>query len=147
MIATISSALVLATILQPGLGYLSPETPMSTSFVPTAQAENLETVVLDVSGMWATFFESYLEQSLVEPLQGVDRVEADHYADTVTVSFDPEKLNPEEIAAAIERCPFFDVTGSPTHALNREVIKRHRRCWCCLANRDDRSAGTKGLTS
>ena len=67
MKSTILSALVLALLLQTGSG-----------FAATPQSEDLDTVVLEVSGLWAAFCERYLEEALVEPLRGVDRVTADH---------------------------------------------------------------------
>ena len=78
MIATIRSALVLVILVQPGFGYLSTDLPMSTSFPPALQTGHLQTVVLDVSGLWATLCERYVERALIEPLEGVERVEADH---------------------------------------------------------------------
>lgn len=138
MRTAIRSALVLAILLQASSGFAARSSSPTDMWgaTPLSVARQPETVVLEVSGLWATLCDRYLEHALVEPLEGVDRVEADHESDTVTVSFDPERLTPEEIAAAIENCPFFDVTGSPTHALNRAEIKRPRRCWCCFANRD-----------
>lgn len=133
MKSTIRGALVLATLLQPG-SELAAALPTEysiltdiwsgTSFnvsaaAPFDVAPQLETVVLEVSGMWSTCCERYLERALLEPLEGVDRAQADHKSDTVTVWFDPEKLTADEIAAGIEACPFFDVTGSPSHSLKR----------------------------
>ena len=52
---------------------------------------------------------------------------ADHDADTVTVVFDPSKISPEQLAAAIENWPLMRVTGSKTHELDRNEIRSHRR--------------------
>ena len=67
-----------------------------------ASAQGLETVVFNVSGLWAELCERYVEESLLDDIAGVETVDADHEADTVTVLFDPAELSPEELAAMIE---------------------------------------------
>ena len=54
----------------------------------------------------------------------------------MTVEFDPGKTSAEEIAAAIEECPMFEVTGSETHELDEELIRESRRSCCRLGCRD-----------
>ncbi|MEE8137855.1 MAG: hypothetical protein V3T81_03145 [Thermoanaerobaculia bacterium] len=44
-----------------------------------------------------------------------------------------------QIAAAIEDCPSFDVSGSETHDLDEEIIRKSRRT-CCSDCRRDRDA-------
>ena len=48
----------------------------------------------------------------------------------MTVDFDPAETSAEQIAAAIEDCPSFDVTGSETHELDEELVKSSRRSCC-----------------
>jgi len=105
---------------------------LAGSWVATpAEAQDLETVVLNVRGMWAGICEWYVEGSLLDGLDGVLEAEADHEDDTVTVVFDPAEISPERLAAAIEDCPLFRVNGSETHDLDREEIRRLRRDRCC----------------
>ncbi len=102
-----------------------------------AEAQDLQTVVLNVRGMWAEICEWYMEESLLDGLDGIEEAAADHAADTVTIVFDPAEISPERLAAAIEDCPFFRVTGSETHDLDQAEIRRHRRPWCCLLGGGD----------
>lgn len=101
-------------------------------------AEDVETVIFEVRGLWADFCEWYVEESLLGDIAGIERVEADHQADTVTVVFDPGRVSAEKLAAAIEDCPLMKVEDSPTHELDREEIRRQRRRWCCWLDRDRR---------
>lgn len=110
-------------------------------------AQELDTVIFNVRGLWSEFCEWYVEESLLGDIDGLDSAHADHEADTVTVVFDPTKLTLEQLAAAIEDCPFIKVTESTTHELNRAEIRRHRRCWCCFASRDDGRAPTTDRSS
>ena len=100
-----------------------------------ASAQGLETVVFNVSGLWAELCERYVEESLLDGIAGVETVDADHEADTVTVLFDPAELSPEELAAMIEDCPFIRVRDSETHELDRDDIRSHKRCWFCSPGR------------
>ena len=95
---------------------------LAGSWVATpAKAQDLETVVLNVHGMWAGICEWYVEEFLLDGLDGVEKAEADHKDDTITIVFDPAETSPERLAAAIEECPFFRVNGSETHDLDREA--------------------------
>ncbi len=101
-----------------------------------AQAAGSETVILNVDSMWAEGCEEYIADSLLDDIDGVQEVHADHEADFVTVDFDPAEASAEEIAAAIENCPLFDVTGSETHELDEELIRKNRRLCCHGGCRD-----------
>jgi len=114
---------------------------LSAASQPLA-AEDRETVIFNVRGLWAEFCERYVEEALLGDLDGIETAEADHEADTVTVVFDPARLSPEELAAAIEDCPLMRVTDSETHELDRREIRRHRSCWCCFLDRDHRGDRT-----
>ena len=95
-----------------------------------AGASGVETLVLNVDGMWEEECEEYISDSLLGDATGVRHVEADHDNGIVTVDFDPTGISAEEIAAAIENCPMFDVTGSDTHDLDEELIQQSRRSCC-----------------
>ena len=95
-----------------------------------ARGAGVDTVVLNVEGMWNEDCEEYIADSLLDDLDGVEQVRADYDDDTVAVDFDPATTSAEEIAAAIEDCPSFDVTGSETHELDEELIKKNRRSCC-----------------
>ncbi len=100
---------------------------LAGSWVATpAKAQDLETVVLNVRGMWAGICEWYVEEFLLDGLDGVEKAEADHEDDTVTIVFDPAETSPERLAAAIEECPFFRVNGSETHDLDRAAPSTSR---------------------
>ncbi len=103
----------------------------SAAVVPEAVAAGSETLILNVDGMWAEGCEEYISDSLLGDIEGVQQVNANHEDDFVTVEFDPALASAEEIAAAIEDCPYFDVTGSETHELDEELIEKSRRS-CCL---------------
>ena len=81
--------------------------------------------------------EEYIVDSLLGDLDGIREVRADHESDAVTVDFDPAEVSAERIAAAIEACPSFDVTGSETHDLDEEIIRKNRRS-CCSHCKEDR---------
>ena len=100
------------------------------AFAPQAVAAGSETVILNVDGMWAEGCEEYIADSLLAGMEGIQRVNANHEQDFVSVDFDPAEASAEEIAAAIEDCPHFDVTGSETHELDEEQIKKSRRSCC-----------------
>ena len=95
-----------------------------------ARAAGSETVVLNVDGMSAEGCEEYISDSLLGDVEGVQQVYADYENDIVTVEFDPAETSAEQVAAAIEGCPSFDVTGSETHELDEELIKSSRRSCC-----------------
>lgn len=99
------------------------------------EAQELETAVFNVRGLWAEPCEWYVEEFLLDDVDGLETVAADHEADTVTVVFDPAELSPEVLAAMIEDCPFLRVTDSDTHELDRDEIRGHRQCWCCSPGR------------
>ena len=102
----------------------------SAGFVPEAVAAGSETVILNVDGMWAEGCEDYIADSLLADMKGIQQVSANHEQDFVSVEFDPAEASAEEIAAAIEDCPHFDVTGSETHELDEELIEKSRRSCC-----------------
>jgi copper chaperone CopZ len=110
----------------------------SMPFPTGARAAGSETVSLNVEGMWAEGCEEYISDSLLGDIEGIQQVHADHENDVVTVEFDPAESSAEQIAAAIEDCPLFDVTGSETHELDEQLIKKNRRSCCHLGcrNRD-----------
>jgi len=108
----------------------------SATVAPEAVAAGAETLILNVDGMWAEGCEEYISGSLLGDIEGVQQVNANHEDDSVTVEFDPALASAEEIAAAIEDCPHFDVTGSETHELNKDLIKRSRRSCCHGSCRD-----------
>ncbi len=103
-----------------------------------AHAAGAETVILNVEGMWAEGCEEYISNSLLGDVEGIQQVHADHQNDIVTVEFDPAGTSPEQIAAAIEDCPSFEVTGSETHELDEELIEQNQRSCCRFGcrNRD-----------
>ncbi len=102
----------------------------SMPFATAAPAAGSETVILNVDGMWAEGCEEYISDSLLGDIEGVQQVHADHENDVVTVEFDPAETSAEQIAAAIEDCPSFDVTGSETHELDEELVESSRRSCC-----------------
>ena len=97
---------------------------------PGARAAGIESVILNVDGMWNENCEEYISDSLLGDIAGVGQVLADHEKNVVTVDFDPATSSAEEIAAAIEDCPYFDVTGSETHELDEALINENRRSCC-----------------
>ncbi|MFQ5525902.1 MAG: heavy-metal-associated domain-containing protein [Thermoanaerobaculia bacterium] len=102
----------------------------SAAIVPEAVAAGSETVILNVDGMWAEGCEEYIADSLLADMKGIQEVSANHEQDFVSVDFDPAEVSAEQIAAAIEDCPHFDVTGSETHELDEELIEKSRRSRC-----------------
>ncbi|MEE8277329.1 MAG: heavy metal-associated domain-containing protein, partial [Thermoanaerobaculia bacterium] len=100
-----------------------------------AQGSGTETVILDVEGMCSESCEKYIGDSLLGHLDGIQEVHADHQNDVVTVEFDPVQVSAEQIAAAIEDCPSFDLTGSETHDLDEELVSKNRRSWCSYPRR------------
>lgn len=95
-------------------------------------AGEAETVVFRVRGLWAEICETLVEEALLLEFDDIESVEADHEADTITIVFDARRLTVESLAASIDDCPLMRVTGSETHELDRDEIRRQRRCWCCV---------------
>ncbi len=104
--------------------------------VPGVWAQsNQETIVLNVEGMDEQRCEDAVG-SLLDGVPGVSWVTVDHETDRVTIEFDPGKATAEELAAAIDWCPSFEVTGSDTHSLDMERVKTLARdCPCCASDR------------
>ena len=102
----------------------------SAAVVSEAVAAGSETVILNVEGMWDEGCEAYIADSLLGDIDGIQQVDADHDNHVVTVEFAPASTSAEEIAAAIENCPSFDVTGSETHELDEELIEENRSSCC-----------------
>ena len=103
---------------------------VSAADLARGQDSASETVILAVDGMWNEGCEDYIADSLLGDLDGIQNVRADHENDIVSVDFDPAEVSPDEIAAAIENCPSFDVTDSETHALDEEILSKNRRSCC-----------------
>lgn len=100
-----------------------------------AGAQTADTLILQVEGMWEEGCEQFVEEVLLRDLQGVGEIHADHESDVVTIDFDPARVSPERIAAAIEDCQHFDVVGSSTHALDQALIEESRRTRCNVDRR------------
>lgn len=101
--------------------------PISAAWAQGGQ----DTIVLNVSGMTEQRCEDTVG-NLLDNVTGVRTFSSDHEADKITVQFDPSTVTAEQVAAAIERCPSFDVTGSETHVLDMaEVRELAESCPCC----------------
>ena len=95
-------------------------------------------IVLEVSGLRDSACGAYLEDVLLADVEGIKAVEADHNTGLVTIQYDPEATTPNDLVGAIETCPQFRVTGSPTHEIDTSEATRQRPA-CCDADRCDES--------
>ena len=98
--------------------------------VPSVWAQSPETIELNVEGLNEQRCEDVVG-SLLHRVPGISSVIADHESDRVTVEFDPGQATAEEVAAAIDWCPSFAVTGSNTHSLDMERVRDLARRSAC----------------
>lgn len=67
----------------------------------TIQQENMQTILLSVEGMTCSGCEIAIENSLIR-LEGVSHADASHTEGTATVTFDPGKVNIDNLRKAVE---------------------------------------------
>ncbi len=130
---------VILTVAVLSIGSAFAALSASSAFSASDERSPTETLILNVSGMWNEGCEEYISHSLLSDLEGVHEVDVDHENDRVTVELDSSTTSAEEVAAAIENCPFFDVTGSDTHDLDDELIRESRRSCCRFGCRHERA--------
>ena len=73
---------------------------------------NIVKVVYLVEGMTCSGCERTV-QKVIEHLDGVERAEADLHSATVSVAYDPEKVNVDEIRSAVNRVGYKFVGERP----------------------------------
>ena len=103
--------------------YLLGVTLLLIALAPPASSQFIDTLVLDVDGISNEGCSDYIDDVLLRDLDGIEGVQADHDTDIVTVRFDPNETSADDIAAAINSCHYFDVTGSSSHALDPQRLE------------------------
>ena len=88
-----------------------------------ASSQFIDTLVLNVEGVWNEDCTDYIAEVLLRGLDGIEGVDADHDANIVTVRFDPNETSADDIAAAINSCNYFEVTGSSSHSLDPQRLE------------------------